>query len=184
VPVETGPGIEEQPVEPFDRGRQAGQTEVERADADGNEAYTRAGNLQVEADGRLTLNGYTVQGEQGDIVLPEFGAIDIGADGTINLLPVGGGVIEQEGRLKLVSAGDNTLEKGLDGLLRPQQQDELAADLAITLRTGALEGSNVNAVEEMVSTMNISRQFEMNIRMMKTADELAVSGNKLISGNS
>lgn len=153
-------------------------------DADGNEAYTRAGNLQVEADGRLTLNGYTVQGEQGDIVLPEFGAIDIGADGTINLLPVGGGVIEQEGRLKLVSAGDNTLVKGLDGLLRPQQQDELAADLAVTLRTGALEGSNVNAVEEMVSTMNISRQFEMNIRMMKTADELAVSGNKLISGNS
>jgi flagellar basal-body rod protein FlgF len=52
----------------------------------------------------------------------------------------------------------------------------------ITLRSGVLEGSNVNAVEEMVSTMNISRQFELNLKMMKTADELAVSGNKLISG--
>jgi flagellar basal-body rod protein FlgF len=154
------------------------------ADADGNEAYTRAGNLHVDADGRLMLNGYAVQGEQGDIVLPEFGDIDIGADGTINLLPVGGGVIEQEGRLKMVSVGDDTLTKGLDGLLRPQQQEQLAADLNITLRTGALEGSNVNAVEEMVSTMTISRQFEMNIRMMKTADELATAGNKLISGNS
>lgn len=154
------------------------------ADADGNEAYTRAGNLHVDADGRLMLNGYAVQGEQGDIVLPEFGDIDIGADGTINLLPVGGGVIEQEGRLKLVSVGDDTLTKGLDGLLRPQQQEQLAADLNVTLRTGVLEGSNVNAVEEMVSTMTISRQFEMNIRMMKTADELATAGNKLISGNS
>ena len=47
------------------------------ADANGNEAYTRAGNLQIDADGRLMLNGYAVQGEQGDIVLPEFGDIDI-----------------------------------------------------------------------------------------------------------
>ncbi|HEY0924388.1 flagellar basal body rod protein FlgF [Rheinheimera pacifica] len=154
------------------------------ADANGNEAYTRAGNLQVDADGRLMLNGYAVQGEQGDIVLPEFGDIDISADGTINLLPIGGGVIAQEGRLKMVSVGDDTLVKGLDGLLRPQQQEQLPADLAITLRTGVLEGANVNAVEEMVNTMNISRQFEMNIRMMKTADELAVAGNKLVSGNS
>ncbi|WP_215396198.1 flagellar basal body rod protein FlgF [Rheinheimera oceanensis] len=154
------------------------------ADANGNEAYTRAGNLQVDADGRLMLNGYAVQGEQGDIVLPEFGDIDISSDGTINLLPIGGGVIAQEGRLKMVSVGDNTLVKGLDGLLRPQQQEQLPADLTITLRTGALEGANVNAVEEMVNTMNISRQFEMNIRMMKTADELAVAGNKLVSGNS
>ncbi|MEE2024033.1 MULTISPECIES: flagellar basal body rod protein FlgF [Alkalimonas] len=153
-------------------------------DADGNEAYTRAGNLMVEADGRLTLNGYAVQGDQGDILLPEFGAIEIGSNGSINLLPVGGGVLVQEGQLKLVSAAGDTLVKGLDGLLRPQQQQPLDADATITLRTGALEGSNVNAVEEMVNTMTISRQFEMNIRMMKTADELAVSGNKLISGNS
>jgi len=154
------------------------------ADANGNEAYTRAGNLQVDADGRLMLNGYAVQGEQGDIVLPEFGDIDISSDGTINLLPIGGGVIAQESRLKMVSVGNDTLVKGLDGLLRPQQQEQLPADLAITLRTGVLEGANVNAVEEMVNTMNISRQFEMNIRMMKTADELAVAGNKLVSGNS
>jgi flagellar basal-body rod protein FlgF len=40
----------------------------------------------------------------------------------------------------------------------------------------------VNAVAEMIKTMNISRQFEMNVKMMKSADELATSGNKLISG--
>lgn len=152
------------------------------ADADGNEAYTRAGELQVGADGRLTVHGYAVQGLGGDIQLPEFGDIDISADGTLNLLPVGGGVIEQDERIKLVSARDVVLVKGDDGLLRAIDGNPLEQDPAVTVRSGVLEGSNVNAVEEMVSTLNISRQFELNLKMMKTADELAVSGNKLISG--
>ncbi len=152
------------------------------SDANGNEAYTRAGELQVGADGRLTVHGYAVQGLGGDIQLPEFGDIDISADGTLNLLPVGGGVIEQDERIKLVSARDVVLVKGDDGLLRARDGNPLEQDPAVTVRSGVLEGSNVNAVEEMVSTMNISRQFELNLKMMKTADELAVSGNKLISG--
>ncbi len=153
-------------------------------DAAGNEAYTRAGNLQVSADGALTVNGYQIVGEDGNIVLPEFGDIDISPDGTVNLLPVGGGVIAQDARIKLVTAGENPMLKGLDGLFRPQNADILPLDDLASLRTGMLEGSNVNAVEQMVSTLDISRQFEMNIRMMKTADELATTGNKLISGDS
>lgn len=153
-------------------------------DANGEEAYTRAGNLQVTADGQLQVNGYEVAGAQGPLVLPEFGDIDISADGTINLLPVGGGVIAQEGQIKLVRAQGQPMLKGLDGLLRPQDGAVLAADASVSVRSGALEGSNVNAVEQMVATMNISRQFEMNIKMMKAADELAVTGNKLISGAS
>jgi flagellar basal-body rod protein FlgF len=152
------------------------------SDANGNEAYTRAGELQVGADGRLTVHGYAVQGLGGEIQLPEFGDIDISADGTLNLLPVGGGVIEQDERIKLVSARDVVLVKGDDGLLRAKDGNPLEQDPAVTVRSGVLEGSNVNAVEEMVSTLNISRQFELNLKMMKTADELAVSGNKLISG--
>lgn len=150
-------------------------------DADGNEAYTRAGELQVAADGSLMVHGFSVVGGGGPIVLPEFGDIDISADGTLNLLPVGGGVIEQDERIKLVSANNVVLVKGEDGLFRAEDGNPLDADLTVTVRSGALEGSNVNAVEQMVNTMNISRQFEMNIQMMKAADELAVSGNKLIS---
>lgn len=150
-------------------------------DADGNEAYTRAGELQVASDGSLMVHGYRVQGGGGAIVLPEFGDIDISADGTINLLPVGGGVIEQDERIKLVSSNNVVMIKGDDGLFRADDGNPLDADPAVTVRSGALEGSNVNAVEQMVNTMNISRQFELNIQMMKAADELAVSGNKLIS---
>lgn len=150
-------------------------------DADGNEAYTRAGELQVGADGTLSVHGFPVVGGGGGIVLPEFGDIDISADGTINLLPVGGGVIEQDERIKLVTSNNVVMVKGDDGLFRAQDGNPLDADPTMTVRSGALEGSNVNAVEQMVNTMNVSRQFELNIQMMKTADELAASGNKLIS---
>ncbi|MCH1929383.1 flagellar basal body rod protein FlgF [Shewanella sp. A25] len=150
-------------------------------DASGQEAYTRAGNLQVDAEGNLTVDGRTVIGDGGAIQLPQFGDIDISADGTINITPVGGGLIAQDAQIKMVSA-DNNLVKGRDGLLRSADGTELDRDPAITLQTGRLEGSNVNAVEEMVNTMNISRKFEMNVKMMKAADELAESGNRLIRG--
>lgn len=150
-------------------------------DAQGEEAYTRAGSLQVDSEGFVTVNGYRVRDDGAEIQLPEFGDIDVGADGTLNIVPVGGGLIAQEARLKLVSS-EGQLLKGLDGLLRDANEQELARDETITVRSGALEGSNVNAVEQMVKTMNISRQFEINVKMMKTADELAVAGNKLVGG--
>ncbi|MDF0535739.1 flagellar basal body rod protein FlgF [Shewanella sp. A32] len=150
-------------------------------DANGNEAYTRAGNLQVDGDGVLRVNGLQVLGDGGPIQLPQFGDIDISADGTINLTPVGGGLIAQEAQIKLVSANSN-LVKGSDGLLRDNSGQPLNRDDAVTLVSGKLEGSNVNAVEQMVKTMNISRQFEMNVKMMKVAEQLASSGDRLIRG--
>ncbi|MCQ8877515.1 flagellar basal body rod protein FlgF [Pseudoalteromonas shioyasakiensis] len=154
---------------------------LEVLDKNGDPAYTRAGNLEVDTDGFLTVNGHRVQSIAGDIQLPEFGEIEISPDGIINLVPLGGGVIAEEARIKLAST-DEVLIKGKDGLLRTENQQPLEQDEQLRLRTGALEGSNVNAVQEMIKTMNISRQFEMNIKMMKAADELASSGNKLVSG--
>ena len=153
---------------------------LEVMDDNGNPAYTRAGNLFVDADGFVTVNGRRLQGDGGDVQLPEFGEIEIGSDGIINLTPIGGGVIAEDARIKLAST-DGNLVKGPDGLLRSPDLQQLEADETIKVRTGALEGSNVNAVAEMIKTMNISRQFEMNVKMMKSADELATSGNKLIS---
>lgn len=154
---------------------------LEVMDDNGNPAYTRAGNLVVDADGFVTVSGRRLQGDGGDIQLPEFGEVEIGSDGIINLTPIGGGVIAEDARIKLAST-DGNLVKGPDGLLRSPDLQPLQADDTIKVRAGALEGSNVNAVAEMIKTMNISRQFEMNVKMMKSADELATSGNKLISG--
>ncbi|WP_404338602.1 flagellar basal body rod protein FlgF [Pseudoalteromonas mariniglutinosa] len=154
---------------------------LEVLDQNGEPAYTRAGSLEVDGDGFLTVNGRRVQSDVGDIQLPEFADIEIGPDGIINLVPLGGGVIAEEARIKLAST-DQILIKGKDGLLRAENLEPLEQDEQLRLRTGALEGSNVNAVQEMIKTMNISRQFEMNIKMMQAADELASSGNKLVGG--
>lgn len=157
---------------------------LEVIDDNGEPAYTRSGNLEIDADGFLTVNNRRVQSNIGDIQLGDFAELEIAPDGIINVVPLGGGVIAEEAQIKLASTGDEgaVMVKGRDGLFRAENLEPLDMDEAIRLRTGVLEGSNVNAVQEMIKTMNISRQFEMNINMMKAADELANSGNKLVSG--
>ncbi|MGB0361179.1 MAG: flagellar basal body rod protein FlgF, partial [Endozoicomonas sp.] len=117
---------------------------------DGNEAYTRAGNLQVNADGQLLIaKGLPVVGDAGAIELPEFESIEIGSDGTITIIPVGGtGETVQVGQLKLVNPDIKDLQKGLDGLFVSENGEELAADPGVQLRTGFLETSNVSAMDE------------------------------------
>ena len=89
--------------------------------ADGQEAYTRAGNLTVDADGRLMLNGRAVLGEGGEITLPEYRAMNFGNDGTISITPPGGGALLEAGKLKLVQPAPQDLVKGSDGLFRLRQ---------------------------------------------------------------
>jgi len=154
------------------------------SDASGQEAYTRASSLHVNEQGQLMAGSHPVRNAQGEIELPEFGDISVASDGTLNLLPVGGGAVFQDQRILLVNAENAQMVKGLDGLFRQDNGEQLQQDDEVSVQSGRLEGSNVNAVEEMVNTMMIARQFEMNIRMMRSADQLANTGNKLISGNS
>lgn len=142
---------------------------------DETEGYTRAGELQVTAAGQLvTGNGLPVLGLGGEpIVIPPNEKVEIGLDGTINVKALGAqdNELEVVGRIKLVNPPQETLFKGLDGLMRTDDQEPLDPDLNVQLRTGFVESSNVNAVHEMTSIISLSRQFELNIKMMKTADE-------------
>ncbi|WP_334021399.1 flagellar basal body rod protein FlgF [Alteromonas sp. S015] len=153
------------------------------SDEAGNVAYTRKGNLSVSADGVLLANGRPILNGNAEIVLPEFADIDIAEDGSVNVLPVGGGVTEQVARINLVSFENAAMVKGTDGLFRTSDGDVLPAQDDLKLKTGFLESSNVNAVEEMVKTMMIGREFEMNIKMISTAEELSESGDRLVRGN-
>ena len=143
--------------------------------ADGSEAYTRAGDLRLDANGTLTTGaGHPVIGNGGPIVVPPAEAIEIGADGTISIRPVGQGsnVLAEVDRIKLVNPAGADLTKGQDGLIRMKQPGEVApADAAVQLVSGALEGSNVNTVEAMVKMIELQRQYEMQVKMMKTAKE-------------
>ncbi len=140
----------------------------------GSEAYTRAGDFQVDSFGILTTGaGYPVLGEGGPIAVPPNGKLDIGADGTITVQPLGQGInaLAIVDRIKLVNPSPAGLTKGEDGLMRLRGGALAEADAAVQLVSGALESSNVNAVESMVRMIELARQFETQIKMMKTAED-------------
>ncbi|WKE66532.1 flagellar basal-body rod protein FlgF [Gallaecimonas kandeliae] len=150
--------------------------------ANGKEAYTRAGNLQVDADGQLLADGRPVLGVGGPIQVPDYQSITLGQDGTVSVVPVGGNATLQLGQLKLVNPAIQGLAKGEDGLFHLKAGGQAPQDPNVVLEPGHLEASNVNAVDEMVNTLSLSRTFEVQIRMMKTADELSAAGSRLVRG--
>lgn len=150
---------------------------------DGSEAYTRRGDLQIDANGVLTTgDGLPVMGNSGPVALPPFDAINIGADGTISIRPQGAPPSELAviDRIKLVAPQFDQMTKGEDGLMRLKDGTEAEAAFEQRLVSGALESSNVNIVNEMVDMIELSRRFEMQIKLMKTAEEVAAAGASIV----
>lgn len=141
---------------------------------DGNEAYTRAGDLKVTTLGQLvTGNGRPVMGEGGPVSIPSFDKLEIGVDGTISIIPEGtdAATMQEIDRIKLVKPQLSELYKGEDGLFRLKNNEEAEANAEISLVSGALESSNVNPATALVDMIEIARQFEVQTKMMKTAEE-------------
>ncbi|HEX5685331.1 MAG TPA: flagellar basal-body rod protein FlgF [Ideonella sp.] len=150
---------------------------------DGTEAYTRAGSLQVSAEGLLvTHNGLQVLGDGGPITAPANAELQIASDGTVSAT-VPGGKPQSVGKLKLVTPeADNPLSRSVDGLFRAPNGD-LAADPNARLQDGALEGSNVSPVETMVAMISAARQFEHQMKMIQTSERQEQTAAKLLSAN-
>ncbi len=148
------------------------------------EAYTRQGHLRLTEDGTLeTSNGEIVLGDNGPIVLPlPVSNIHVSPDGTIMVQPEGAPNTEQEevGRLKLVNPDVRLLEKGNDGLFRRKDGQAELADANVQVQGGALESSNVNPLSEMTDMIALQRQFEMHLKLMKTAEEIDASSASLL----
>lgn len=141
---------------------------------DGSEAYTRAGDFQINAFGELlTGSGLPVLGNAGPIAIPPNQKIEIGSDGTISVLEQGQGAeaITAFERIKLVNPQFDELTKGDDGLIRIRDGGEALADANVRVQSGFLEASNVNVVEAMVGMISLTRNYELNIKMMKTVEE-------------
>ena len=152
---------------------------------DGGEAYTRVGNLQVGADGRvMTMGGRSVVGDGGALVIPPGSTVTIASDGSIAARGPGDPLtgVAQVGRLKLVNPDTADLVRGDDGLFRMRDGMQPAEpDAAVRVVAGAVEGSNVNPVEAMVAMIANGRSFEMQMKAMQTADTNAQSANKLLA---
>jgi flagellar basal-body rod protein FlgF len=155
-------------------------------DRTGQEGLTRSGNLKVDQSG-LLLNGsgHVVLGETGaPITLPvPLNKIEIGKDGTISVLPQGApaDAMEVVDRIKLVKPDNQSLFKDSNGLFRAKNPGTLfEADASVSLLPGALEGSNVNAVGEMTSLIDLQRQFEMQVKLMSTAEDMDKASDSLL----
>jgi len=142
--------------------------------ADGEEAYTRAGNLRVTPSGILeTAAGQLVLGDGGPISLPPYQKLQISQDGQVSVVPQGSqpNAIAQVARIKLVKPDDGDLVQSAPGLFRTVSGEVPPADPTVRLNTGQLEASNVNMAESLVQMIEIARSYEMQIRAMNTAEE-------------
>lgn len=153
---------------------------------DGREAYTRAGDMSVDATGRL-VNGSGLQmlSDGGPVVLPEFEKIEISRAGIVSIQPLGEvpAALAEPVQLKLVNPDSRELEKGEDGLFRFRDPARVtaAADPNLTLINGFVEGSNVNAVKELTDLIALNRQYEMQVKLMKKADENTSATTQILS---
>ncbi len=151
---------------------------------DGTEAYTRDGHLRLTETGALeTSDGELVIGESGPVFVPlPVNNIQIGRDGTIMIQPEGAPstIQEEVGRIKFVNPNVRTLEKGNDGLFRRKDGNVEQADINVKVSSGMLESSNVNPVSEMTEMIALQRQFEMQLKLMKTAEEVDSSASSLL----
>ncbi len=146
--------------------------------ADGEEAYSRRGDLTVDNLGQLTDGaGRPILGNNGPIAVPPFSEIEIGKDGTISIQPLGQppNALAIVDRIKLVQVDEEQLYKAPDGMLRLPEGVDAEISGEIQLLSGTLESSNVNTIETMVRMIDLARRFEAQIKMMETSEENARS---------
>ena len=154
--------------------------------ADGTESYTRNGSLQVNQNGILqTSNGLTIAGENGPITITPDVRVAVGTDGTVSTLstttvPAAPTVL---GRIKLVNPNEADLVRGDDGMFRLKDGTSAQSDPAVGVVGGALEGSNVSAVDSMVNMITLARSFETQMSLLKNAENNAAKAAQILALN-
>ncbi|HCE10827.1 MAG TPA: flagellar basal-body rod protein FlgF [Oxalobacteraceae bacterium] len=151
---------------------------------DGSEGYTRHGSLKLSENGVLqTQNGLNVMGDGGPISIPPDVTLTISKDGTVSTNEVGikPGATNVVGRIKLVNPPEDSIVRGDDGLFHLKDGTAADADPAVSVLGGALEGSNVNVVDAMVSMISLARQFEMHMNLLKNAESNATKASQLLA---
>jgi flagellar basal-body rod protein FlgF len=121
-------------------------------------------------------------GDGGPIALPPFETVLIGGDGTVTVQPVGQSPnnLVQIDRLKLVAPEPEALVKAPDGLFVRKDGLPQPADAGVSVVSGMVENSNVNVVNEMTEILAIAREFEIQLRMMQTAEQNDEAASELL----
>ncbi len=151
---------------------------------DGRTAYTRAGNFSRSPEGNIvTSDGKPLIPQ---IQIPETAtAVTIAQDGTVSVQLAGQNEASELGRIELArfanAAGlqplGNTMLAETSASGAPQVGGA-GADGRGSIRSGALEASNVNVVEELVDMIETQRAYEVNSKMIQSADEMLRNANQ------
>ena len=151
----------------------------------GDEALVRSASLQILADGSLVdVKGNPVLNENGiQINIPPIKSMTIGSDGTISIVPAeeASNQLVVLDRLRLVKPDVQDLEKGLDGYTRLKNDAAPLVQENVKMMSGALESSNVNTAEALVKMIELSRKYELQIKMMSTSKTHAQKSDALLS---
>lgn len=148
------------------------------ARSSGEIVYTRAGSLKVDSDGRLCTNdGLMVEPQ---ISVPANAtSVTIASDGTVSALMAGERVPTQLGQLQLVTFpnpnGLSALGHNLFAATAASGEPVMGApgtDGRGTILQGALEGSNVEVVTEMIGLIRTQRAYEINSKVISAADDM------------
>ncbi len=151
--------------------------------ADGREGYTRAGDLRVTPNGAVTTaDGLPVLSDSGPLVIPPSTQVSIGSDGTVSVVPQGSApfAVTQVDRIKLVNPKLADLQKGDDGLLRLKSGDKVKSDDSVSISSGMLESSNVNAAQSLISMIELQRLYEFQIKSINSTDQNEQSAERLM----
>lgn len=150
---------------------------------DGQESYTRRGDLSITLTGVLQNgDGLPVVGQSGPITIPPGSKVSIAPDG---------GVLVQDpetpdaapqviDRLKLVSTTGTSISKDIAGQFRVPNGGILPVDENAQVIPGALEQSNVNPSEVLVEMVAAQRLFDMRTKLVQTAGQLDEAGARLM----
>ena len=150
---------------------------------DGTEGLTRRGDLRVDEFGQLINGqGQALVGNAGPIALPPFSSLAIGNDGTISIVPLGQqpNTVAILDRVKMVNPPLEDIRKNEYGVVQAADGLPSEADGNVRLTTGALESSNVNTVSNLVRMIELSRQFEQYMKLVKVGEELDTSSASLM----
>lgn len=144
----------------------------------GEVGYTRAGQLRLNDQGRLT-NAQGLPLVPGIDIPPEATAITIGENGTVSIATGAGTAPAEVGQLQLAQFVNPAGLLALGGNVYAETvasgaptESEPGQNGVGTIKQGALEGSNVLAVEEMVEMIAAQRTYEMNTKVLSAADNM------------
>lgn len=147
--------------------------------ADGNEAYTRRGDLRIAPTGVLESgDGHPVMGNAGAITIPPGGEVSIAPDGSVGVRLPGALASAVVDRIRLVDPAAGDLRKDAAGLFRTTTVPDAAP--AVRLQTQALESANVDTARGLVEVIEQARGFDVNTKLLTMTREIDESGARLM----